>query len=277
MFCVIQEIKTKRQNKDGYPKELKSEYMSCHIFGEDCGHYYHYYSGERFEREVRKAYRISLHHSYREHGKVKKKQIVLCTVNYYDLATDCFTVYDWCGSKIELAAKELDVNIDDIYGLVETKIAPLQEKVMEEFSQTLEYKVHETHEITIALYEMEKTKFAKKYGVDEKEYDRCFDVFGELRNPEYFEEIKSIYEARKKYEQKSRSYYEKYYNNYSGGDSGHSGNASSNQVGGGKEDKDTLKRFYRVLSKKFHPDSNPGKDTSKEMKLLNQLKQEWGV
>ena len=38
-----------------------------------------------------------------------------------------------------------------------------------------------------------------------------------------------------------------------------------------------LKKFYRTLSKAYHPDRNPGKDTSEEMKLLNQLKNEWGV
>lgn len=42
-------------------------------------------------------------------------------------------------------------------------------------------------------------------------------------------------------------------------------------------DKAMLKKFYRTLSKAFHPDSNPDKDTSEEMKMLNRLKSDWGV
>lgn len=42
-------------------------------------------------------------------------------------------------------------------------------------------------------------------------------------------------------------------------------------------EKETLKQFYRVLSKKFHPDENPDIDTSKQMTILNRLKDEWGV
>lgn len=43
------------------------------------------------------------------------------------------------------------------------------------------------------------------------------------------------------------------------------------------DDKEMLKQFYSTLSKKFHPDVNPGEDTSKQMQLLNQLKKEWGL
>ena len=38
-----------------------------------------------------------------------------------------------------------------------------------------------------------------------------------------------------------------------------------------------LKRFYRSLSKTYHPDLNPGKDTTAAMQLLNRLKETWGV
>ena len=102
-------------------------------------------------------------------------------------------------------------------------------------------------------------------------------MFGELRNPEYLEKIKKEYKKRKEYEEKSRSYQENFYSNYSkyfGGGSSYHNSISDNHT---DEDKETLKQFYRVLSKKFHPDANPGIDTSKEMQLLNRLKSEWGV
>lgn len=66
------------------------------------------------------------------------------------------------------------------------------------------------------------------------------------------------YNQRKNYERHS-GYYKNYYDNHS------------------DKDKETLKQFYRILSKKFHPDANPDIDTSNQMQLLNQLKLEWGL
>ncbi len=281
MFCVIQEIQTKKPDKRGYPKQLESKYMQMSISGEDVSHYYYGYSEERFERPVKKAYRISIHHSYRENGKVKKRQFVLCTVNYYNFAMGWFTCYDYCDGKIEEVAEELGQSIDDVYAIVEEKVNPLIEKIQEEFSQTEEYKTHEEHERVTTIYAAKKAEFNKRYGFENAnsyEYDKCYDVFGELKNPDYLEKIKREYKQRKEYEEKSRGYQENFYSNYSkyfgGCSSGYHSSVSDNH---NDEDKETLKQFYRVLSKKFHPDANPGADTSKEMKLLNQLKQEWGV
>lgn len=278
MYCVIQEIDVKRPNKNGYPKELKSEYMQMSFQGKDLSHYYYTYSDERFERSIKKAYRISVHQSYRENGKVKKKQMVLCTVNYYDIATDFFSVYEYCDRKINKASKEFGNSIDDIYEIVEEKISPLVDRIQKEFSKTEEYITHQEHEKITTIYAERKIEFASKYGVSKDEYDKCYDVFGELKNQEYLEKIKKEYEQRKEYERKSSSYYEQYYNNYS--NNSYSGGGSyydslcNNHT---NEDKDILKQFYRDLSKKYHPDANPDKDTSKQMKLLNSLKKEWGL
>lgn len=277
MFVVIQEIDTKKSNKDGYAKELKSEYLSVIFNGEDIGHYWHCYSDERFERPVKKAYRISIHHSFRKNGKVQKKQFVLCTVNYYDLAMDIFTVYDWCDSKIALAAEGLSVSIDEIYELVERKLEPLINKIQHEFHETEEFKTHEKHEKITTIYAAKKAEFNEKYDVSGDEYDRIYDVFGKCHNPKYLEKIKADYKARKEYERKSwkqsSSYYEKFYGNYEGYGGGSYYNTVSSNYN--ESDKAMLKKFYRTLSKVFHPDSNQGVDTSEEMKLLNRLKNDW--
>ena len=275
MYCVIQEVERKRKNQNGYPKELKSEYMQMSIQGQDESHYWHHYSEECFERYIKKAYRITIHESYRENGKVKKKQFGICTVDYYDLATDWFCLYDWGNSKIETAAKELNCSEEELYSLIEKKLEPIQEQIIAEFKQTEEYKTHEEHERITTLYAARKVEFNAKYNLSGNEYDKCYDVFGVLQNPEYLKKIEKDYEARQRYEQESRRYYEEYYNNYNqGSSSGYGGLISNNYK---EEDKAVLKQFYRELSKKFHPDANPDTDTSQQMQLLNQLKQDWGL
>jgi len=275
MFCVIQEIETKKPNKNGYAKELLSREMNSSLLG---NYYYWTYSSESFERPIKKAYRISIHQSYRENGRVKKKQFVLCTANYYEFATDTFSLYDWCDTRIQEIAKELSADVDEIYDMIQTKISGLESKIQDEFSKTEEYKVHQEHEKITTIYALRKTEFTREYEVDEKEYDKCYDVFGKLRNPEYLEKIKREYKQRKEYEEKSRSYQEDFYSNYNkffGGNASSYGKFSSSNYT--SEDKEMFKRFYRVLSKKFHPDANPDIDTSKEMQLLNRLKNDWGV
>ena len=275
MYCVIQEVERKRKNQNGYSKELKSEYMQMSINGQDESHYWHHYSEERFERDIKKAYRITIHESYRENGKVKKKQFGICTVDYYDLATDWFCLYDWGNSKIETAAKELDCSEEELYTLIEKKLEPIQEQIIAEFQQTEEYKTHEEHEKITTLHAARKVEFNAKYNLSGNEYDKCYDVFGILQNPEYLKKIEKDYKARQKYEQESRRYYEEYYNNYNQDSSSSYGGSISNNYK--EEDKAVLKQFYRELSKKFHPDANPDADTSQQMQLLNQLKQEWGL
>ena len=61
MFCVIQEIETQKVNKNGYSKELCSYSFSI----QGIQYYTYSYSDERFERLIKKAYRISIHHSFR--------------------------------------------------------------------------------------------------------------------------------------------------------------------------------------------------------------------
>lgn len=276
MYCVIQEIELKKPNKRGYPKELISKMTCSSILGD---YYFHYYSHERFERLIKKAYKISIHQSYRGNGKVKKKQYVLCTVNYYDFAEDNFTVFDYCESGIDTAANDLKVDVGLIYEMVEKKLNPLIESIQDEFMQTEEYRTHEAHEEITTIYAAKKAEFTNAYECEQRVYDTIYDVFGNLMNEKKLEEVKADYKARKEYEEKSRSYQEEFYSNYSKYFSGSGGGSyfNSNNSNHKPEDKETLKQFYRVLSKKFHPDANQDKDTSKEMQLLNQLKTEWDI
>ena len=125
------------------------------------------------------------------------------------------------------------------------------------------------------MYATRKIEFNAKYDLSGNEYDKCYDVFGTLQNPEYLKQIEANYEAKQRYEQESRRYYKENHSNYSyDSNSSYGGSVSSNY---NEEEKTILKQFYRELSKKFHPDANPDTDTSQQMQLLNRLKQEWGL
>lgn len=282
MYCVIQEIETKKPNKHGYSKELISEYYTMSLNGYDISHYSHRYSYEKFERPIQKAYKISIHESYRENGRVKKKQYVICTARYYDIAERWFSVYEDCSNKISKIAQELNIDESILYELVDSKVTPFCDNIINEYEQTDEFITHEEHQRIIKLYNENMDKFISEYECDKTTYQQIYDVYGNLMNEDKLKKVQEDFKARKEYEEKSRSYQEQNYSNYydsffnrsNKGSSSYSNNSHSNH---NEEDKDTLKQFYRVLSKKFHPDANPDKDTSNEMKLLNQLKKEWGL
>lgn len=293
MFCVIQEIERKKQPHPGYSKELVSEYMQMTINGEDCSHWWHHYSNEKFERTIKTAYKISIHKSKRIGSKVHKKQFVICTIGFYELADGFYNWYDYCESKIQKIADELSIPVESIYNEVDKKLEPIKEKAIEIFMQTEEYKTHEEHERITTVYAAKKVQFNEKYGFSPKddEYDQCYDVFGVLQNPERLKQIEKQYQERIEYEKQSRSYWKSYSGNYSNGRESSYYDSSSSNYNNYQEssycktsysnyndtEKEQLKQFYRVLSRKYHPDSNPDTDTSSQMQLINKLKEQWGI
>lgn len=89
LYCVIQEIDIKKV-PSGEAKAIEVCETTWTINGVNGSTWGWRYSDEHFNRSVRKAYRISIHESYREAEKVKKKQTVICTIGYYDIV-------DWGG------------------------------------------------------------------------------------------------------------------------------------------------------------------------------------
>ncbi len=267
MYCVIQEVELKKANTYGSYKELETYYTSWVINGEKGGCYGYRYTGDRFERPIRKAYKISIHKSYREGGKVKKKQWVICTIRYYDIASDCSS---WIGDYCNLNAKceAIGITEDELCALVYKKLDPLTEKIEKEYQQTEEYKTHKKHQEIINKYLEDKNKFESIYGSNS--YDKCYDVFGTLRDKEMLDKIKKQYEASKEYE---RSYYENYKSNYNY--NSYSSYRNNNHSTYNDEDKDKYKKIYKTLAKAYHPDI--AKDDGEMMKIVNKLKEEWGI
>lgn len=265
MYCVIQKIENKKPDMGGEYKELEA-YASSFTIGDKPCCYFYRHTGGRFERPIKTAYRISIHKSYRKEGKVKKKQWVLCTIGYYALL-DSY-LYDYADIKITKLSKETGISTDDIYNMVNEKLNPIIEAVTKEYESTEEYKTKVKHNKIIKEYMEDKTKFENKYGEDT--YDYCYDVFGTLRNEEYLNQLKIGWDNKQQYES---SYYDNFKNNYGNYDFSGYFNSKSNTYT--QDEKDKLKKFYRTLAAKYHPDIC--KDDGEMMKLVNKLKESWGI
>ncbi|NRD81149.1 hypothetical protein HPT25_28055 [Bacillus sp. BRMEA1] len=271
MYCVIQKVTNKKPNQYGHYKELTVSSTSFGIAGQPLKTKYSYrYSDERFERPIKDAYKICIHKSYRENGKVKKKQWVICTMGYYDIVANT----SWAGDY--LLQKKLDAKLDQI-GITETelwdmvylKLDPIIEQVKKEFELTEEYKTKAKHDEIINKYLSDKQEFEKEYGSDT--YDYCYDIYGTLRNKAYLEEVKFQKTVREEYQKRSyERNYQSNYNSYNFG--GYSVSNGSNYT---DDEKGMLKKIYREASKKFHPDVT--KDDGTMMKFLTKLKEQWGI
>lgn len=271
MYCVIQRVKNNKANYNGAYKELKVLFYTWTMDGETKTKYDYTYCGERFERPIKDAYKISIHESYRKNGKVKKKQWVVCTMRYYDLLESWPEDYIM-RSQLDNKLQEMGISEDELWDIVYKKLNPIIEQVKEEYSQTEEYKVQQEHKSIINKYNAAKTEFEAKYGGDT--YDYCYDVFGTLRNEEYLKTLERSYQTQEEFKKNYRSYYGNNYSNYDNNSyGGYQGIKQSTYT---EDEKVMLKQIYRVLALKFHPDKNEG-EGGEIMNLVNKLKEEWGI
>lgn len=264
----------KSSNSIGCGKELCVTTSNWKVNGIPYTSYGYTYSDERFERPIKTAYKITLHDKScrNDKGKVRKKQYHVTTIKYYDLVD--FSWYDCViSSKIDDIAEEMNVDADLVWEEITEKLDALQDKINAEFEQTEEYKVKEKHDAILHEYRTKKAEFVEKYEVQEDEYDRCYDIFGVLRNSEYLEKIKREFAARKEYEKRSSSYQREYQSNYNYY-SGSYRTSSFNSGLSSEKEKEYYKKFYRTLATKYHPDVT---GDNEEMQFLNKLKESWGV
>lgn len=267
MYIVIQKMRNKKQNRYGAYNMLKAIEFSYSINGSTKTQYGYAYSGERFDRPNKDAYKISVHKSFRENGRVKKKQWVICTMDYYSLVDswpgECIR-QDTLNSKL----KQMSIGEAELWDLVYEKLQPIIDQVKSEFVQTEEFKTIQHHRAILDEYLRNKKEFEDKYGTDT--YDYCFDIFGILRNAEYLNEVKAQYKSKQEYQQ--HSYNSQSQSNYSYEDfSSYFGSSRSTYT---EEDKVLLKKITRALVKQFHPDRGGDPEV---MKMVTRLKEDWGV
>lgn len=263
MFCVIQKIQRKQADKYGAAKRIEL------VEKEEMNYYGYRYSTERFERPILDAYKISLHHSYREAGKVKKKQWSVTTMGYYDIAiygvSDCVT-----SSKIDDIAAASNVPTETIWEMIHSKIEPLQNEIIEEFRRSEEYLIDKQNRELEAAYLKRRDTFDSVYGYGE--YSRCYDFYGTLRNTEYLEQLKSKKAQADDYQKRSEQAQREYQEHGHYQQSSYHTLSPSNYE---ENERAWLKEIYRMASKKFHPDAPGGSE--EKMKFLTKLKERWGV
>ena len=125
-------------------------------------------------------------------------------------------------------------------------------------------------------------------------YDYCYDIYGKLKNKDILDEViknsERSYREHKRgnYAEKDNSIpengndsdyydYDNFKRRYKSDHSYYGFDYNSGKTSRTPEEKGYLKRFYKSLAAKFHPDANPNSDTTKEMQFLNKLKDEWGI
>lgn len=182
MFCVIQTLQRKKGNPFGDYRKYEVSSMTIGFPGGTSKTHYSYYpdyEAGRFERPHREAYRISIHESRREGGKVVKKQCAIATIGYYDFA-DGFGLYDYVDNGIKRAVGIFGADYEALYSLIENKVQPLADKIKKEFQKSEEYKARRQREKVEKAHQKAKKKFGEQYDVDPDEYDFVYDVFGNL-------------------------------------------------------------------------------------------------
>jgi len=233
-----------------------------------------HYSDERCERHVKRAYKISIRKSDRVDGVVTKKQFTVTTVDYYDFVDGFLALGDY-DDKITAIAAALNTDSRAIYDLLDEKITPLQEKIDSEFQATDEYKTMLNHKKIIDTYNQAKAEFAKTYHCDKDEYSYCYDVFGNLMNADYLQRLISAYEQRRSYHEKKQNEYSSHHAEDDFNQNDHSSYSNLSHGNYNDDEKAILKKFYRTLSKEYHPDNTKGNHVA--MQLVNKLKSAWGI
>lgn len=237
------------------------------------------YSEEQFERE-NYSYKIVVKESYRENGKVKQKQAVLGTYHWFDFLDHYVYPDDWFYDKLEeIFPDKTQEQIDAVCDEIDRKVEIIEREESDKWHSSKEYKVHNKHLNLIRKYELEKKTFDMLYGEDI--FEQVYDIHLKVMNQNLYKQLSKLREEKKKaddakreYERRSREeqqkQWEKYFKGF--GDGSYSIGSSSNYT---DKEKEYLKKFYRALAAKFHPDVLGG--DNEPMLLVNKLKEQWGV
>lgn len=130
----------------------------------------------------------------------------------------------------------------------------------------------------IRKYESKKVVFDELYGEDI--FEQIYDIHLKIMNQGLYEQLPQIRAKKKKADEEKREYerkcheeqqeqWDNFYKQYTSGS--YSIGSSSTYT---EKEKEYLKKFYKVLAMKFHPDII---EDNEPMQFLNRLKETWGI
>lgn len=236
------------------------------------------YSEEKFERE-NYSYKIVVKESYRKNGKVKQKQAVMGTYHWFDFIDhyvypeDCFY-----GKLEEIFPDKTQDQLNDICDEIDKKVGEIETVESKLWTGSKEYKIHNKHLEMVRKYESKKRTFDELYGEDI--FEQVYDIHLKVMNQELYGQLSKIRDKKEKADEEKRNQerrereeqqkkWDDFYRQYTSG---------SYSVGSGStytdKEKEYLKKFYKVLAVKFHPDVI---EENEPMKFLNKLKESWGI
>lgn len=274
MYVSVQKIFGKSKVY-GYPKDVVTTQT-------DLGTTICYgwkYTEEKFERD-NYSYKITVKESFRQNGQVKQKQVVMGTFHWFDFIDHYVYPDDWFYAKLEeIFPDKTQDQINRVCDEIERKVNKIEREEYDKWHSSKEYKVHNKRLNLIRKYESKKVVFDELYGEDV--FEQIYDIHLNVMNQELFKELSRIKAEKKKRDEEKREYerrsreeqqkqWDDFYRQYSSSSYsiGLSGNYTDNE-------KEYLKRFYRVLATKFHPDVLEG--DNEPMQFLNKLKDQWGI
>jgi hypothetical protein len=273
MFLSVQKIKGKTK-KYGYSKGVVT-------YEEVIGttKYYRWkYTDEKFERK-NVSYKFVVKESYRENGKVKQKQVCLGTYFWYDFVYERMQIYlDWYFERLEQTFNMTDDAYTKLYDKIDKQIDIIESAEGKEWQRSEENRAYNKYSPDVEIYKAQKKWFDDEYG--QGYFEQIYDFKLNCKNKPLLdscdkmrkEKARQAEEKREKeqqeYEQRKKQWENEYSQYFSG---------STSIEKYSDTEKQDLKKFYKVLAQKFHPDLNPNVDTTKQMQLLNKLKDSWGV
>lgn len=273
MYVTVQKINGKSKVY-GYAKDVVT-----YTTGIGTTTNYHWrYSEDKFERE-NYSYKIAVKESYRENGKVKQRQVVMGTYHWFDFIDHYVYGDEYLDEKLsDTFADKTAEEIDAIYDEIDEKVKKIEIMERQKWSKSEEYKVHNQHLDMIQKYESKKKYYDDYLG--EGYFEQIYDIHFNIVNRQLYDKIPTLHSAKVKQDKEKREYeqrsyeesqkrWDNFYKSYT------SGSYSVGSSGNYKDkEKEYLKKFYRVLAAKFHPDVTGDNEI---MQFLNKLKGQWGV
>lgn len=273
MYIAVQKIYGKSKVY-GYSKDVVTTILNLGT----TVRYEWRYSKEQFERE-NYSYKIVVKESYRENGKVKQKQVVMGTYHWFDFLDHYVYPDDWFYDKLEeIFPDKTQDQINAVCDEIDRKVEVIEREESDKWHSSKEYKIHNKHLEMIRKYESKKVVFDELYGEDI--FEQIYDIHLKVMNQELYEQLPKIRAEKKKADEEKREYERKcheeqqkkwddFYKQYTSGS--YSIGSSSNYT---DKEKEYLKKFYKVLAMKFHPDVI---EDNEPMQFLNKLKESWGI